>query len=106
MKYEHLFQPIKIGNVELPNRIVHAPTDISSGSSTGEVNERVISYHEEVAKGGTGFIIVGASSPDQETGRCSIVALSVDQDYYIQPRGALLVPYLDALKLDLEQRDA
>lgn len=83
MKYEHLFQPIKIGNVELPNRIVHAPTDISSGSSTGEVNERVISYHEEVAKGGTGFIIVGASSPDQETGRCSIVALSVDQDYYI-----------------------
>lgn len=83
MKYENLFKPINIGNIELPNRIVHAPTDISSGSSTGEVNERVIRYHEEVAKGGTGFIIVGASSPDQETGRCSIVALSVDQDYYI-----------------------
>ena len=83
MMYANLFKPIKIGSMELPNRVVHAPTDICSGTATGEVNERVISYYEEVAKGGAGFIIVGASSPDQETGRCSIVALSVDQDYYI-----------------------
>ncbi len=83
MKYEHLFSPIKVGGMVLPNRVVHAPTDISSGSSTGEVTERVCTYYEEVAKGGTGFVIVGASSPDQQTGRCSIVALSVDQDYFI-----------------------
>ena len=83
MKYENLFSPIKIGNLELSNRVVHAPTDISTGSSTGEVTDRVCTYYGEVAKGGTGFIVVGASSPDQLTGRCSIVALSVDQDYFI-----------------------
>ena len=42
----------------------------------------------------------------QGGGRKSFKYMELDQDYYIQPRGALLVPYLDALKLDLEQRDA
>ena len=38
-------------------------------------------------------------------GRKSFRYLELDQDYYLQPRGGLLVPYLDALQLDLEQRD-
>lgn len=83
MTYKNLFQPIKIGSMTLPNRVALAPTDICSASSTGEVTDRVIRCYEEIARGGTGFVIVGASSPDQETGRCSITALSVDQDYYI-----------------------
>jgi 2,4-dienoyl-CoA reductase-like NADH-dependent reductase (Old Yellow Enzyme family) len=83
MKYQNLFKPVKIGKITLPNRIVHAPTDISAGSAYGEVTEHVVTYHEEVARGGTGLVIVGASSPDQSTGRCSITALSVDQDYFI-----------------------
>jgi len=83
MKYPHLFSPIRIGNMELANRVTLAPTDICSGSSTGEVTERVCRCYEEMARGGTGFIVVGASSPDMETGRCSITALSVDQDYFI-----------------------
>ena len=87
MKYPHLFSPIKIGSMELPNRVALAPTDICSGSSAGEVTERVCRAYEEMARGGTGFVIVGASSPDMQTGRCSITALSVDQDYSHDPPG-------------------
>lgn len=83
MAFEHLFSPIKVGNVTVPNRIVHVPTDISSGNADGSVNERVIRYHEEIAKGGTGLIIVGASTPDKDTGRPTVTCLSVDADYYI-----------------------
>ena len=83
MKYPHLFSPLHIGAMELANRVTLAPTDICSGSSTGEVTERVCRCYEEMARGGTGFIVVGASSPDMQTGRCSITALSVDQDYFI-----------------------
>lgn len=83
MAFEHLFQPIQIGKVTVPNRVVHVPTDISSGNADGSVNERVIAYHEEIAKGGTGLIIVGASTPDKETGRPTVTCLSVDADYYI-----------------------
>jgi 2,4-dienoyl-CoA reductase-like NADH-dependent reductase (Old Yellow Enzyme family)/thioredoxin reductase len=83
MEFKNLFQPIKIGNMTVSNRIVHVPTDISSGTSNGEVNERVCAYHEEVAKGGTGLIIVGASTPDSVTGRPTVTCLSVDADYFI-----------------------
>ena len=78
--YPHMFTPIRIGNFEVANRVVHVPTDISSGNADGSVNQRVVTYHEEVAKGGTGFIIVGASTPDRMTGRPTVTCLSVDED--------------------------
>ncbi len=78
--YPHLFSPIRIGNFVVPNRICHVPTDISSANADGSVNQRVITYHEQVAKGGCGFIIVGASTPDRATGRPTVTCLSVDED--------------------------
>ena len=79
-KYPHLFSPIRIGNFEVPNRICHVPTDISSANADGSVNQRVITYHEEIAKGGCGFIICGASTPDKKTGRPTVTCLAVDED--------------------------
>ncbi len=78
--YPHLFSPICIADVELPNRICHVPTDISSANADGSVNERVVAYHEQVAKGGCGFIIVGASTPDRATGRPTVTCICVDED--------------------------
>jgi 2,4-dienoyl-CoA reductase-like NADH-dependent reductase (Old Yellow Enzyme family)/thioredoxin reductase len=83
MSYENLFKPIKIGSMLVSNRIVHSPTDTSTGDSDGAVNERIIAYHEEIAKGGTGLIIVGATTPDSVTGRPTVTCLSADADYMI-----------------------
>ena len=47
MAFEHLFQPINIGQVEIPNRVVHVSTDISTGNSDGSVNKRVIAHHHD-----------------------------------------------------------
>jgi 2,4-dienoyl-CoA reductase-like NADH-dependent reductase (Old Yellow Enzyme family)/thioredoxin reductase len=79
-KYPHLFSPIKIGNFEVPNRVCHVPTDISSANADGSVNQRVITYHEQIAKGGCGFIICGAATPDKKTGRPTVTCLAVDED--------------------------
>jgi 2,4-dienoyl-CoA reductase-like NADH-dependent reductase (Old Yellow Enzyme family)/thioredoxin reductase len=78
--FPHLFTPIEIGNFVVPNRIAHVPTDISSANADGSVNERVITYHEEIAKGGCGFIIVGATTPDKATGRPTVTCLAADED--------------------------
>ena len=78
--FPHLFRPLRIGNFEVPNRICHVPTDISSANADGSVNARVITYHEQIAKGGCGFLIVGASTPDRATGRPTVTCLSVDED--------------------------
>ncbi len=81
--YPHLFSPIQLGNLELPNRIVHVPTDISSSHADGEVSERDIHHHADIARGGTGFIIVGATTPDMKTGRPTVTCLVADGDNYI-----------------------
>jgi 2,4-dienoyl-CoA reductase-like NADH-dependent reductase (Old Yellow Enzyme family)/thioredoxin reductase len=79
-KYPNLFSPIRIGNFEVANRVCHVPTDISSANADGSVNQRVVTYHEEVAKGGCGFIIVGASTPDRKSGRPTVTCIAVDED--------------------------
>ncbi len=81
--YPHLFSPIQLGNLTLPNRIVHVPTDISSSHADGEVSDRDIHHHTDIARGGTGFIIVGATTPDMKTGRPTVTCLVADGDNYI-----------------------
>ncbi len=82
-KYKHLFQPLKIGNMVIPNRICHVPTDISSSNADGSVSERDIHHHSQIARGGTGLIIVGATTPDAATGRPTVTCLVADNDNYI-----------------------
>jgi len=78
--YPKLFSPIQIGNMTVSNRIAMVPTDISSANADGSVNPRVVTYHEEIAKGGCGFIIVGATTPDKLTGRPTVTCLAADED--------------------------
>jgi 2,4-dienoyl-CoA reductase-like NADH-dependent reductase (Old Yellow Enzyme family)/thioredoxin reductase len=83
MAFPHLFSPLRIGDMELPNRIVQVPIDISSSHADGEVSERDIHHHTAIAKGGTGFIIVGATTPQMATGRPTVTCLVADGDNYI-----------------------
>ena len=83
MAFPHLFSPLQLGNLELPNRIVHVPTDISSSHADGEVSERDIHHHADIARGGTGFVIVGATTPDMKTGRPTVTCLVADGDNYV-----------------------
>ena len=76
-------RPLQLGSIELPNRIVHVPTDISSSHADGEVSERDIHHHGSLARGGTGFVIVGATSPDAKTRRPTVTGLVADGDNYI-----------------------
>ncbi|HSV30628.1 MAG TPA: FAD-dependent oxidoreductase [Atribacteraceae bacterium] len=81
--FTHLFEPIMIGPVEVPNRVCHVPTDISSSHVDGSVSSRDIYHHATIAKGGTGLIIVGATSPQGMTGRSTVACLVADDDSYI-----------------------
>jgi len=83
MAFPNLFSPLQLGNMELPNRIVHVPTDISSSHADGEVSERDLHHHTDIARGGTGFVIVGATTPHRESGRPTVTCLVADGDNYI-----------------------
>jgi 2,4-dienoyl-CoA reductase-like NADH-dependent reductase (Old Yellow Enzyme family)/thioredoxin reductase len=83
MPFPNLFSPIQLGNLTLANRVVHVPTDISSSHADGEVSERDIAHHGDIARGGAGFIIVGATTPNATTGRPTVTCLVADGDNYV-----------------------
>ena len=62
MSYDALFSPVKIGNVEIPNRIALAPMGVFSPrlmNPDGSYTKDGADYYIERAKGGTGLIITG-----------------------------------------------
>ena len=65
LKYPELFQPFKIGKVEIKNRIVMSGMhNIGWKDGNGVIEDCVIDYFEARAKGGVGLIISGANQPD------------------------------------------
>lgn len=56
-KYLPLFEPLKLGNLVLKNRIMMAPM---GENYNGKLQERSINYYAERAKGGAGMIMTGA----------------------------------------------
>jgi len=59
--FQHLASPIKIGKLELKNRMIMAPMVANLAYEDGSVSERLKAYHEERAKGGVALITVEAS---------------------------------------------
>jgi 2,4-dienoyl-CoA reductase-like NADH-dependent reductase (Old Yellow Enzyme family)/thioredoxin reductase len=55
---EHLFQPLTVGRMEVPNRIVMAPMERNYGQPDGTVSERTKAHYEARARGGVGWIDV------------------------------------------------
>jgi 2,4-dienoyl-CoA reductase-like NADH-dependent reductase (Old Yellow Enzyme family) len=60
MTLSRIFEPIKIGNVEVPNRIVRTAHD--TGYAGPNITDDFIAYHQARAKGGCGLSILEASS--------------------------------------------
>ncbi len=54
-----LFSPMKIGNVELPNRFVCSATHETMAKETGEVTDELTKRYTRLAKGGVGLSITG-----------------------------------------------
>ena len=54
-----LFQPIKLGPVEIKNRIVLSPMAVGDGSSEGYPTEQTRAFNVARAKGGVGLIVLG-----------------------------------------------
>ncbi|MBQ3106621.1 MAG: hypothetical protein IJC51_04025, partial [Eggerthellaceae bacterium] len=62
MQYQSLFEPVRMGKLEIPNRFVMcAMGPMGLGDKEGGFSQRGIDYYVERAKGGTGLIITGVT---------------------------------------------
>ncbi|MHB8106546.1 MAG: oxidoreductase [Candidatus Cryosericum sp.] len=67
MNRTKLFEPIKIGKVEIKNKISMAPMGIGGlATNDGGFNQRAIDYYVERAKGGVGLIVTTLTKVENE----------------------------------------
>lgn len=68
LKYPHLFQPLRLGNVVLRNRIIGAPTGYLHMDPDGLPTQAAAAYYEEKARGGAAVVTVGEGYVDSVHG--------------------------------------
>jgi 2,4-dienoyl-CoA reductase-like NADH-dependent reductase (Old Yellow Enzyme family)/pyruvate/2-oxoglutarate dehydrogenase complex dihydrolipoamide dehydrogenase (E3) component len=59
MAYEHVLSPLKVGGIEIKNRVLRTAHGTNLGF--GELHDDIIGYHEARAKGGVGLSLTEAT---------------------------------------------
>lgn len=67
MSYKKLFEPIKIGNIQLKNRLAMSPMNFIISDPEGFAEEQSFAWYAARAKGGFGLIITEATLPIADT---------------------------------------
>ncbi len=78
-----LFEPIRIGDLELKNRIFMPPLAVKNPQKGGFVNEIVLNYYEEMSKLGMSLIITENAFPSKES-RVMPNQLLLSDDIFIE----------------------
>lgn len=82
-KYNKLFTPIKINNVEVKNRVFMSPMSTNFASHDGYVTEEMIHHYASRAKGGVGLIVTEVVMVEP-TYRYILNTASIEDDSYIE----------------------
>ncbi len=63
---DRMFQPYRLGNIELPNRFVFPPIKTGYGGPGGSITDRQVQFYRQIAAHGPGLMILEpvAVSPD------------------------------------------
>ena len=81
--YPHLFEPGRIGTLELENRIVKAPQGVGLGNRDGTVSERSVRHYRRLAEGGCGLVMVAAAHVDPAIAKSFHGQLLLTDDEFI-----------------------
>ena len=76
---------MKIGSVEIKNRVVMPPMLMGFGQFDGRPTKQMMDYYEERAKGGAGLIMTEITRVNDQTGSAAFAQLAVSHDYHIAP---------------------
>lgn len=80
--YPRLLSPVRLGTLELPNRVVLAPMATSYADEEHRVTERLVAYHVARARGGVGLSIVEHTAV-QQSGLAGRRMLAILDDSFI-----------------------
>ena len=91
MSFDALFEPIKIGDVEIKNRLAMAPMNMVYADPEGYVSEQNLAWYAARAKGGFGLIIIECTvvNPHRWRGSDHLNALRFTDENYGRKLGEL-----------------
>jgi 2,4-dienoyl-CoA reductase (NADPH2) len=81
--FTHLFEPLRIGTMEVPNRIAMAPMGVEIIDEDGHLREATLRYYEERARGGAGLIISEVSACAYPRGANARRQIASSSDEYL-----------------------
>lgn len=80
---EKVFEPIKIGNIEIKNRIEFCPVGTCLASPEGWVTRELIEFYKARARGGAGIVTVGDTPIDFEYAKIHVGQINLGDDRVI-----------------------
>jgi 2,4-dienoyl-CoA reductase-like NADH-dependent reductase (Old Yellow Enzyme family)/thioredoxin reductase len=81
--FTHVLSPLKIGRIELKNRIELAPACFMLASHDGYVTREMVAYYKNIAKGGAGIVTIGETPIDRKSAPAHEYSLNVGDDKVI-----------------------
>ena len=81
MKYKHLFAPIKLGNVEIKNRLFQSVGELLLSENDRGFTKRYIDYYAERAKNEVGLFITGHVKMESKLDPYPVAMPSLDRDF-------------------------
>jgi 2,4-dienoyl-CoA reductase-like NADH-dependent reductase (Old Yellow Enzyme family)/thioredoxin reductase len=88
-RFTKLFEPMKIGNIDLKNRIIMPAMATNYGHRDGTVSSRLIHYYKRRARGGASLIIVEPACVDYPRGKGLINQLDISTDHTVNGLASL-----------------
>jgi 2,4-dienoyl-CoA reductase-like NADH-dependent reductase (Old Yellow Enzyme family) len=83
MKFEKLFEKVRIGSTTLKNRIIFPPISTNLASVNGEVTERLTYHYSRRAKGGAGLIIIENVCIDYPNAKMGATQIRMDSEEFV-----------------------
>ncbi|MEK7849034.1 MAG: FAD-dependent oxidoreductase, partial [Chloroflexota bacterium] len=81
--FPELFQPGRIGEMTLRNRIVMPPMGTNFAEPDGSIGQRSIDYYEARARGGVGLVIVEVTGVELSRGKTIRRQIGIDDDKFV-----------------------
>lgn len=88
-QFPNLFTPATIGNLRVKNRIVKSPQTTGLSNLDGSVTQRLVRHYTDLAKGGTGLVIVEYAYVDEIASKSCHCQLGITSHEHIAGLGWL-----------------
>ncbi|MBU0514420.1 MAG: NADH:flavin oxidoreductase, partial [Proteobacteria bacterium] len=82
-QFPHLFSPLRVGGLELANRITMAPLFMGYAEPGGEVGRRSLAHYQEMGASGAALVVVESALVDVR-GQGGPNTLRADDDRFLE----------------------